>query len=157
MKAVAFVAAFFENMRTVRDYINACQYVLDNIDAETERIIADNKEQILDLNRERQLFDKGIDSMGEQLQPYAPITIFDKRQRGLPYNRTTLFNYGSFYDGFDYLFRGNKISIFSRDSKSGELQDKYGTSIFGLIPENERILNYDIVKPELDNFIKKYL
>ena len=144
-------------MRTVRDYIDACQYVLDNIDSETEKILADNKEQILDLNRERQLFDKGIDSSGEQLRPYAPITIFDKRQRGLPYNRTTLFDKGNFYDGFDYLFRSNKLSIFSRDSKSSELQEEYGTSIFGLIPDNERILNYEIVKPGLDNFIKKYL
>jgi len=144
-------------MRTVRDYIDACQYVLDNIDSETDRILADNKEEILDLNRERQLFDKGIDSLGDALRPYARITIFEKRQRGLPYNRTTLFNYGNFYEGFDYLFRSNKLSIFSRDYKSGELQDKYGTSIFGLTPDNERILNYEIVKPELDNFIKKYL
>ena len=48
------------------------------------------------------------------------------------------------------------ISIYSKDSKSMDLVDKYG-NIFGLIEENQLIVNNKIVLPEIWTFLRKYL
>jgi hypothetical protein len=46
------------------------------------------------------------------------------------------FNEGHFYRGFKAKFQSRIISIFSTDSKSADLQDDYGTDIFGLQRES---------------------
>ena len=146
----------FFYMITVFDYIQKVKKVKGNIPKQTERIVLKNKKRILDLNRETQLFDKGIDSDGKLLREYKPFTIAIKRQKGEVFNRTTLLDTGSFYKGFDLLVRNNVISIFSRDSKSADLVDKYG-NIFGLIKENEIIVNQDIVLPEIWEYLNRFL
>lgn len=142
---------------TVRDYIDKCNYVIAELPRETERILAANKDAVLDLNRQDQLYETGIDSNGRKLKSYRPNTVAIKAEKNQIFQYTTLKDTGLFYSGFDYLFRDNKLSIFSRDSKSSELQDKYGVSIFGLTTDNERILNYEILQPKINDFIKKYL
>ena len=144
-------------MVTIDDYLKKAIFARDNISLEVARIIQKNKEEILDLNRDKQLFDKGINSDGKLLKSYSSNTIFFKKQEGKPYNRTTLFDTGDFTRSFDLLNRNNVLSIFSRDSKSSMLQDKYGTNIFGLTNENEKVYNYEIIKPELMIFLKKHL
>jgi len=144
------------NGTTIRDYLEAAKKVRREIPDETQRIIMVNKEFILDLNREAQLFDKGIDSDGNRLRPYTPTTIQFKRAKGEVYNRTTLLDTGAFYKGFDLLNRNNTLSIFSRDGKSAELVEKYG-NIFGLTKENQKRFDQDILKKELDAFISKTL
>jgi hypothetical protein len=141
----------------IEDYIKKLEFVQANIPLEVARIISKNKETILDFNRDKQLFDKGINSDGQLLKKYSPITVNFKRQEGKPYNRTTLFDTGSFTNKFDLLNKNNTISIFSTDSKSSELQEKNGSNIFGLTKENQNIYNYEIVKPELLIFLKKHL
>lgn len=143
-------------MITIYDYIQKVQKVKNELPKQVEKIVNDNKKEILDLNREKQLFEQGIDSDGQLLKPYKPVTIAIKRQKGEVYNRTTLLDTGDFYKGFDLLYRNGVISIFSRDSKSMDLVDKYG-NIFGLIEENQVIVNEKIVLPEIWNFLKKYL
>ena len=141
---------------TVFDYIQKVELVKSNLPKKTAEIINNNKTKILDLNRENQLYEKGIDSDGNKLLGCKPITIFYKKQKGEVYNRTTLLDTGDFYKGFDLLLRNNTISIFSRDSKQSELVDKYG-NIFGLIKDNQTILNYDILLPELQAYFKTIL
>lgn len=148
---------YFCFMIGIEDYIKKLEFVRDNMSAEVASIINRNKEEILDLNRDNQLYDKGINSEGNLLRRYSPSTVLFKKQEGKPYNRTTLFDTGYFTRSFDLLNRNNTISIFSRDNKSAELQDKYGSNIFGLTKENENVYNYEIIKPELLKFINKYL
>lgn len=143
--------------RTVYDYMQAVQKVINDIPKETERIINKNAEKIIDLNRDDQLYDLGINSDGGLLKSYSPTTILFKRQEGKPYNRTTLFDTGAFYKGFKLKVNYPIFSIYSTDEKSSMLQDKYGSNIFGLVTENQQKVNYEIIKPELDAFIKKYL
>jgi len=141
----------------IEDYIKKLEFVQNNMSAEVASIINRNKEKILDLNRDKQLFDKGIDSDGQLLKAYSPVTVLFKKQEGKPYNRTTLFDTGSFTNKFDLLNQNNTLRIFSTDSKSSDLQDKYGTNIFGLTKENQDIYNYEIIKPELLIFLNKHL
>lgn len=141
---------------TAFDMIQRIEKVIADIPKETEKIIKINEQEILDLNREKQLYEKGIDSNGKRLIPYSPYTVALKRLKGEIYNHPTLFDLGDFYKGFKIKYNGlsNPFNIFSTDSKSSDLIEKYG-DIFGLTKENEKYLNYEIIKPELERFIKK--
>ena len=144
-------------MGTIRDLLDKAKFVREGIPGEVSAIIDRNKDKILDINREMQLFEKGINSDGEMLKPYAPKTIKIKRSKGEVYNRRTLLDTGDFYRGFDLMNRNNTITIFSRDSKSSELQDDNGSNIFGITKENQPYYNYEIIKPELQEFINKHI
>ena len=61
-------------MRTIKDYMDFVKNVRDNIPQQTEGIINRNKAEIIDLNRHAQLYDKGEDSLGLSLKPYAFFT-----------------------------------------------------------------------------------
>ncbi len=133
--------------------------VRDNIPQQTEGIINRNKAEIIDLNRQAQLYEKGEDSLGLDLKPYAFFTVQIKQLLGQPYDRTTLNYSGAFYDGF-YLTvdKDNLILTFnSNNRKTPDLIGKYGKNIFGLNYDNQQKLNYEIIKPELDKYIRQYL
>jgi len=133
--------------------------VRDNIPQQTEGIINRKKAEIIDLNRQAQLYEKGEDSLGLDLKPYAFFTVQIKQLLGQPYDRTTLNYSGAFYDGF-YLTvdKDNLILTFnSNDRKTPDLIGKYGKNIFGLNYDNQQKLNYEIIKPELDKYIRQYL
>ncbi len=133
--------------------------VRDNIPQQTEGIINRNKAEIIDLNRQAQLYAKGEDSLGLDLKPYAFFTVQIKQLLSQPYDRTTLNYSGAFYDGF-YLTvdKDNLILTFnSNDRKTPDLIGKYGKNIFGLNYDNQQKLNYEIIKPELDKYIRQYL
>lgn len=141
---------------TAFDLIQKMEKVIADIPKETERIVKDNEKEILDLNREEQLYKKGIDSDGKRLKPYKPFTVSIKRAKGEIFNRTTLLDTGDFYKGFKIKFNGfsNPFNIYSTDSKSSELVEKYG-NIFGLTKENEKYLNNELIKDELQKFINR--
>ena len=146
-------------MRTIKDYMDFVKNVRDNIPQQTEGIIDRNKAEIIDLNRQAQLYAKGEDSLGLDLKPYSFFTVQIKQLLGQPYDRTTLNYSGAFYDGF-YLTvdKDNLMLTFkSTDRKTPDLIGKYGQNIFGLNYDNQQKLNYEIIKPELDKYIRQYL
>lgn len=107
---------------------------------------------ILDYIREKQLYEKGIDGKGNKLLKYKPFTIAIKKSKGEVYNRTTLLDSGSFYDGMDLIFTDqNAIGIFSRDEKAPDLISKYGSDIFTFTVNNQEEINEEIF---LKNLIK---
>ncbi len=141
---------------TVDEYIKNLEYVKANLRLEEAKVVSNNKDLILDLNRE-QLYEKGINNDGTPITPeYRPFTKRLKQSVGAIWSHVTLFHTGQFYRGFDLVKTGNGFSVFSRDSKSSLLQDKYGSKIFGLTESNEKILN-DLLQKEMEVFIAKYL
>ena len=145
--------------RTVKDYIDFLNDVIRNLPAQTEGIIMRHEQEILDLNRENQLRDKGIDSNSLELQAYEPFTIEIKQLIGQPTDRTTLFYSGDFYKSFSLSFDKETLTltIEANDEKTPKLFVKYGKSILGLTKENKDFLNYQILRPELKEYINKYL
>jgi len=131
--------------------------VRDNIPDQTIGIVKRNESEILDLNRRSQLYDKGINSLGLDLKPYAFFTIQIKQLLGQPFDRTTLNYSGSFYRGFKINVNDMTLSFDSDDSKTNDLIGKYGRNIFGLTTENQNKLNYEIIQPELLEYIAQYL
>lgn len=143
----------------VSDYIDKLDLLIRNYDNKIERIVYQNKEQIIDLNRENQLFDMGIDSNGKNLLEYSQATISIKIQKKQPIDRTTLFDTGEFYKGFFIKFNPSNytLEIWSSDKKTTKLIEKYGKDIFGLIPKNIEYLDEKIIKKHLDEWVLRYL
>jgi len=143
----------------VSDYIDKLDLLIRNYDNKIESIVYQNKEQIIDLNRENQLFNMGIDSNGKNLLEYSQATISIKIQKKQPIDRTTLFDTGEFYKGFFIKFNPSNytLEIWSSDKKTTKLIEKYGKDIFGLIPKNIEYLDEKIIKKHLDEWVLRYL
>ena len=139
---------------SIETYLQNLKAVINNLPNQFDRILDSQKDAILDLNRETQLNEQGIDSKGRKLQEYRPFTIEIKKLIGQPYDRTTLFYSGKFYEGFTIQPLGNyRFDIFSTDSKTTMLQKKYTKHIFGLTKSNAEYLDNNIIKKEIDKWI----
>lgn len=140
---------------TVKDYMNAVLQTKNSIPKQTEIILNKNKEVILDLNRDT-LFE-GENNEGKTIGFYK-ITVFGSG-KGHPKISGTSFNFydsGNFFKGFDFIVRNNVLSFFSRAKISSELQERYGSNIFGLKSEKENQLN-KIIQTDLWEFLRKSL
>ena len=106
-----------------------------------QETILEMKEQIIDLNTEGQLFEKGIDPDGEKLPlPYAPLTIILKKSKGQPTDRITLHDSGDLYRGWFIKFVSkSSFTMSSTDSKVPKLLDEWG-NFFGLTKESIEFL-----------------
>lgn len=117
---------------------------------EQAKAVADKfKKQILDYVRIEQLFKRGIDGQGKALKEYTNFTKSIKIDKGQPIDRTTLLDTGQFFAFFDLKIIDNKLDIFSTDSKSVKLIEKYGENIFNLTVKNNEIVNEDIFTENL--------
>ena len=65
---------------------------------------------------------------------------------------------GSFYKGFDLRFTDQSaIGVFSRDSKTPKLVEKYGFSIFEFTEENRKEIDIQIVEKKLEEWLAKQI
>jgi hypothetical protein len=106
---------------------------------------------VMDLNRDKQLYDKGIKSDGNKLPSYTRYTKSIKKQKGQPYDRMTLRDTESFQNKFYLKIDNSKFTIDSTDKKRNKLVERFTGFIFGLTPENKNILAHKIAP----NIIKK--
>ncbi|MCG9970992.1 hypothetical protein [Christiangramia crocea] len=90
--------------------------------------------------------DQSLDSIGGK---YKPITVEIKKEKGQPYNRTTLRDTGDFYEGFFVGFKGTTWEVESEDSKRDKLVERYGKDIFGNTPKDEKTINDKHILPDL--------
>jgi hypothetical protein len=110
-----------------------------------------HEKQVLDLNRNDQLYDRGVDNFGGRLSPdYAPSTIRKKGKKGQPTDRVTLRDTGVFHRSFFLNYRSDEIEFMAeantkrRDfSLLSWLKSRYGKGILGLTEENiEKLKGY---------------
>lgn len=153
-------------MATINDKIKACDYVLANILDEQERIIYQNEDKIIRMNTSQ--FEQGKGSDDKELFNKNPLfdgiyslstALSDNRKiAGDLYN---FYNTGNFLRGLqvDVLPSLTKISIFSTGTGSGDKSIFFAgyTNLYGLDQKNNKILQYQIILPELTKWIKNYL
>ena len=121
------------------------------------KTLEENKEIILDMNSEDQLFEKGINREGVEIAsfaPYSPVTIQIKREKGQPTNRVTLRDEGDFHYSFFIEFTDDGFEIKASDWKARNLVANYGETILGLTNENFRDLAVNYVAPEILKILK---
>jgi len=151
---------------TIKDYINSCKFVNAEMLNEQERIVLANETRILRLNVDS--FQDGIGSDGNLLKNKSSVfkgiytlstqLANPEKTAGTPY---TFFETGDFLRGLQLDLQPNltKFDIFSTGTGSGDKSIFFAgyTNLFGLTEDNEKIVNYEIILPELMKFIKRYL
>lgn len=102
------------------------------------------QKRILDLVRIEQLFKKGVDGDGRDLNTmtqsgfgYSASTKARKRRKNQPTNRVTLFDTGEFYKSFRLILNRSEFHIEAQGQKpNGNLFDDFGNAIIDLSNES---------------------
>jgi hypothetical protein len=146
-------------MASINDKIKACDYVIANMLSEQERIVYANEDKITTLNKMQ--FIDGFGSDDKELFNRNPVFTGFYRSGELIGKRYDFFDTGRFINGMHVkLFDEIKLDIFSTGADTtadkGDFFSGY-TNLYGLDTESMRILQYEIILPELMKFITKYI
>lgn len=137
-------------LKSVKHILNKA-IKLDEVKAWKFAIDVDLKKYIIKLNTIDQLFDDGIDSLGDSLGEYSPFTVELKKIKGQPTDRITLKDTGKFYKTFKIEIKNDSFFINANPIKEdNNLFDDFGNEIVGLTEENQ----IKVSKIILDNTIK---
>lgn len=126
-----------------------------NIEPETARIILRFEQQILDLIRENQIFDEGVDGNNKVIGVYRTTT--NGNSRGFPKLRGTqvnLYDTGAFFKSFQTDYGSFQLEVFATDEKTSKIINKYNDNIFMLTEKNQDILSEKIIRPNLLKYLK---
>lgn len=122
-----------------------------------KKLVSKDSDDIVDFNTDNQLFDKGINNDGTDVEPaYTKLTVSIKKQKGQPTNRVTLKDTGSFHKKFFLDAEKDGFRIDSTDSKTDDLVEKYGKKIFGLTDNSKGKVSL-LLKKDLIKQLKKKL
>lgn len=123
-------------------------------------IIADTKPELISKNKE-QLLDSGVNKLGQKLRRYQSNSYAARKNRLNPFpgfGVPDLYRTGAFHGGFQLRINStNTFEIFSTDSKSKDLTEKYGKDIFGLTEEKRNEYHKETMQPELVKAVKQIL
>lgn len=166
-----FIYIIFIVVASIQDKINACDYVVNNLLNEQERIVLKNEAKIIRLNTSQFENGKGSDDkklVNDNSRYSGRYTYFTQQVALFEHPIASkiegeLYNFawnGDFLRGMQIkLFDSDKLDIFSTGTGSGSKAKFFSgyDNLFGLDTESMRILQYEIIKPELLIWIKKYL
>lgn len=145
------------------EMLNKLTIVKNGLNQETAKAILKFEKQIVDLVREKQIFQDGEDGKGKIIGVYRSTRTspFEhSNSRGYPKIRGTqvnLFDTGKTYNSFTTDYRSFILEVFPRGSKVDELESKYREDIFFMQTKNKEIVNFNIILPELQRFAKGIL
>ena len=151
---------------TIDVYLKNANFVRDSLLDETERILYAKENEIVNLNikqienstgNDGNILDNS-DTRFKGVYTLATQMLNPRKIAGDPYDfRET----GNFLNNFELYINPNltQIEIFSTGTGANEKADFFRgyKNIFGLDKENQSILNYKIILPELQIFINKHL
>lgn len=153
-------------MITIRDYINKCKTVSSKILDEQERIVLANEDKIINLNVDAFQSGKGSDgkdlkntnSLFKGVYTLSTQLINPSKRAGDLY---TFQDTNAFISNFQIQFQSNltKFDIFSTGTGSGDKSIFFAgyTNLYGLDKQNQDVVNWDIIYPQLMKFIKQTL
>lgn len=102
-----------------------------------DQSVLKNSNIIEDSITEEQLFKEGKDGLGVKLPAYSPKTVFIKKLKGQPFDRTTLKDEGIFHNSIKVKLGKGGILIDSDPIKEDtDLIEVYGEEILFLAEEN---------------------
>jgi hypothetical protein len=151
---------------TISEYLKNAKFVQQNLLDESEKIVLKNEDKLIDLNVDQIQSGEGndgkdlnnTDSKFKGYYTLATQMINPEKTAGSLY---TFFDTGNFLGNFNIQLSNDltKVDIFSTGTGAGQKSEFFRgyTNLFGLNPKNERDFNYNILLPELQKYIKKYL
>lgn len=118
------------------------------------------KDEIVRMNTIDQLYEKGIDSLGNPITglygaEYAPLTVQIKRAKGQRYDHITLRDTGKFYKSFYVLVQKDYFEINADDTShyDAPLFQVYGEDVAGLTEDNKERLR-ELILENYINFLR---
>ena len=146
------------NMTTIHEMLRRVQAV--DLQKAGTNIVANTKPELITKNKE-QLMDSGVNRLGVKLRKYRSNSYAARKHAINPFpgfGNPDLYRTGAFQQGFKLkLTSSNKFEIYSDDSKSKMLTEKYGSDIFGLTEESKNEYRQEVMHPELVKELKKTL
>ena len=150
-------------MTTIADKIKACEYVINNLLDEQERIIYAHENEFIQMNTAQ--FEEGLGSDGKRLNNINPIfdgtyslstnLLNPNKKAGDLYN---FFQTGAFLSGLQLEVRTNAIQfdIFSTGTGTGDKSIFFAgyTNLFG-ISDTDRVNS--IIYEDLMLWVKKFI
>ena len=110
--------------------------------------------EIIRLNTDDQLYEEGIDSLGNGIGDYSETSV---NVYGKTAGHITLKDTGAFYQSFVVKVNSNGIMIVANDVKDDTvLTDRYGIDILGLTEENLEVVR-NMLKTNYINYIYEVL
>ena len=101
------------------------------------------QQDIISLNTEDQLYDKGVFADGSPTGKYAANTIegtkyyLGKKQKGQPYNHITFKDTGELYESIRFNNKAKEFELVGNTVKDGvDLEDRYGNPLIGLTDDS---------------------
>lgn len=145
-----------EKITQLRRNLEQYQGQLSNIVLDSVR---DNEGKILDLVRDDQLTDKGIDGTGRPIRPlYTSFTRQIKRQKGQTISHVTLRDTGETQDTMLMNYEADSFYPVATTPQVEGLLRKYGKRIFDLTPDSvsqaARIMRPDIIERSIKTIFK---
>jgi hypothetical protein len=114
-------------------------------------------DEILTLNVENQLYNRGVDNLDASLGQYSESYKKIKKKKGQRTDHVTLRDTGKFQNLFKVKAKKDEAEIYSSDKKSIWLINRYGREIFGLTDDNLQLMIDTFYKNAIMNAIKKAL
>lgn len=152
-------------MVTIREMGRRLDRAIAALDSDVDVILDLVEKEIIDLNREDQL-SEGIGTDGSILGVYSKFTEqmtegmtgpgYPKRA-GDPYN---FYDTGSMFKSFDLLKGRDKFTIVNTSQSLQEFSKTKGieeSRIIGLTDKNKEIVNFQLIRPRLIDFIKRHI
>lgn len=141
--------------------------VINGLPNETKRILLYYADDIVDLNSENQLFEKGIDAQGRLLGIYTGFRTKPEKHsdpRGYPKNMGDRWNFldtGNMFRNMYLVVKGKyvyEIVVNANVPYITDLMDATESEyILGLTEENIERVDVEFIKNDLDKWILKYL
>lgn len=151
-------------MITPDDYLKNLIYLKNNLVSETSKIVYANEVEIITLNTEDQLHNKGVNIFGTSLGSYSSnhLPKANSLLRGYPKTRGSRYNFldtGRLYSDMELRTNGLQLTLYNTDTenKMSDLLSLTGAEFIGLTQENEEVLNYEILYPQIMEFVNKYI
>lgn len=149
---------------TAREMVRRLQRAEAKIDSDVKTILKMLEKDILDLNRDDQLFKEGLGTDGKLLGVYSKATEemtqgargpgFPKRA-GEPYN---FYDTGSMFKAYGLRAGRDKFTIYNTSLTLKAFSKSKGvpeSRIIGLTTENQQTVNYKMVLPLLRDFFRR--
>ncbi len=151
---------------TIKEMERRLSKAIKSLDNDVLAITRRIEDQIIDLNREDQLFEKGIDTTGSLIGVYSKATegiTKGKSGRGFPKRAGSPYNFydtGEMFKSFRLKKGKGTISLFNSSQSLREFSKRTGideSRLIGLTDENTRKLNFELIRPRLIEFVRKHL
>lgn len=149
-------------------YLENLKKAITEMPKETERIVISNMDDVLDLVRENQMLEKGVNANNEPLGIYrgfrsqAPAGSDPRGYPKIRGNRFNLLDTGLFFKTMILTKIGKKYQFSIKANVpylANILQKTSNTekTLLGITEENRTNLDEQIIKPNLDKWLSKYL